>query len=117
MFDKFIKSVQLISHWSFYKNAHCWIHARPLSTMLAQYWSNIGLIPILRLQKEIVSKAENRLVVDEDDLKWVTNEKKILLFLKQFHDFFVVNPLGFRKFSYSLQMQNNALMHCEGLKG
>ena len=28
----------------------------------------------------------SRLVVDEDDLKWVANEKKIMLFLKQFQE-------------------------------
>ena len=28
----------------------------------------------------------SRLVVDENDLKWVTNEKNILLFLKQSHE-------------------------------
>ena len=27
----------------------------------------------------------SRLVVDEDELKWVTNEKNILLFLKKYH--------------------------------
>ena len=28
----------------------------------------------------------SRLVVNEDDLKWVENEKNVLLLLKQFHE-------------------------------
>ena len=53
--------------------------------------------------------------MDEDDLKWVANEKKILLFLKQFH-----GNCGFkttRKLGNFSGMQNDALMHREGLKG
>ena len=30
--------------------------------------------------------SNSQLVVDEDDLKWVANEKNILLLLKQFYE-------------------------------
>ena len=59
----------------------------------------------------------SRLVVDEDDLKWVTIEKNIVLFLKQFHENCHSKTTICRKCSNSSQMQNDALMHREGLKG
>ena len=31
--------------------------------------------------------------MDEDDLKWIANEKKDIVIIKQFHDFFVLKPL------------------------
>ena len=31
------------------------------------------------------NSRNSRLVVDEDDMKWVTSEKNVLLFLKQFY--------------------------------
>ena len=49
-------------------------------------------------------------------LKWVTNEKNMLLFLEQFLGNFVLKPLGFRKLNHASEMRN-ALMHHEGLKG
>ena len=53
----------------------------------------------------------------ENDLKWLGDEKNILLFLKQFQEKIVLKPLGLWKFSHSSEMQNVALMHREGLKG
>ena len=47
--------------------------------------------------KPRIAVAISRLVVDEDDLKWVTNEEKMSLLLKQFHEtmtIFVLIPLG-----------------------
>ena len=35
-----------------------------------------------------------RLVVDKDDLKWVVNEKKLSLLLKQCHKLFVSKPVA-----------------------
>ena len=32
--------------------------------------------------------------MDEDDLKWETNEKKLSFLLKEIHDFFVLKPLA-----------------------
>ena len=58
-----------------------------------------------------------RIVVDEDDLKWVTTEKKILLLLLNSITIFVLESLGFRKLSHASEMQNDDLMHREGLKG
>ena len=52
-----------------------------------------------------------RLVVDEDDLKWVINEKYIVLFFKQF------SSTSCRKLSNFAEMQDDALMHREDLKG
>ena len=46
----------------------------------------------------------SRHAVDEDDLKWVTSEKKIvIIFLETFRS----KPLG-------SDMQNDALMHLDG---
>ena len=59
----------------------------------------------------------SRLVVDEDDLKWVTNEKKILLFLKQLQENCGFKTTSCRKLSNFSEMQNDTLMHREGLKG
>ena len=56
-----------------------------------------------------------RIVVDEDDLKWVANCKKILLLLNSSTCIFVLIRLDFRKVIHSSEMQNNALMHREGL--
>ena len=54
--------------------------------------------------------------MDEDDLKWVTNEKKILL-LKQFREKFRSNTPSCRTLGDSSDMQNDGLMPREGLKG
>ena len=43
--------------------------------------------------------------------------KKILLFLKQFYEFFVLKSPGFKKLGHSSEMRNDALMHRVGLKG
>ena len=58
-----------------------------------------------------------RIVVDKDDLKWVTTEKNILSLLLNSITIFVLESLGFRKLSHASEMQNDALMHREGLKG
>ena len=55
--------------------------------------------------------------MDEDDLKWVANEKNMLLLLDSSMISFVLKPLGFRKLSHSKEMRNDALKHREGLKG
>ena len=57
----------------------------------------------------------SRLVVDENDLKWVTNE--YCYFQNSSMKIFVVKPLGFRKLSHASEMQNDALMYRVGLKG
>ena len=55
--------------------------------------------------------------MDEDDLKWVANEKRMLLLIKQFHENVrSKNPMC-RKLSNSSHMQNDALMHREDSKG
>ena len=64
---------------------------------------------------------------EEDTSKWVANFMKkiycyfkILDMLKQFHELkmLVLQPLGVhRELSDSSEMQNDALMHPEGLKG
>ena len=51
------------------------------------------------------------LVVDEDDLKWVANVKKILLFLKQLHENCGFKTTSCRKLSNFSEMQNDALKH------
>ena len=55
--------------------------------------------------------------MDEDDLKWVTNEKKIVLFLRQFHENCRTKTTSCRKLSSFSEMQDDDLMHREGLKG
>ena len=55
--------------------------------------------------------------MEENDPKWKTNEKLILLLLKQFHEHLHSKTPSFRKLSCSSEMQNAALMHREGLKG
>ena len=59
----------------------------------------------------------SRLVVDEDDLKWVVNETNMPIssLLKQFHKKIRSKPLGFSKANDSSEMHNYALMHREGL--
>ena len=58
----------------------------------------------------------SRLVVDEDDLKWVTNEKSIAIVKTVLIKCPSETPMC-RKLSHSSQMQNDALIHREGLKG
>ena len=55
--------------------------------------------------------------MDKNDLKWMENEKNILLLLKQFHEKFRSKIPRYRELSHSSEMQNNALMHRGGLKG
>ena len=59
----------------------------------------------------------SRLAVDEDDLKWVENEKKISLLLKQFPEYNRFKTTRCGKLGHSSEMQNDVLMHREGLKG
>ena len=59
----------------------------------------------------------SRLVVDENDLQLVTNEKIYCYFYNISKKIFVLKPLDFRKLSYFSEMRNDALMHREGLKG
>ena len=41
--------------------------------------------------------------------------KKDIVIIKQFHEFFVIKPILFRKLSQFSEMQNDSLMHREGL--
>ena len=50
-------------------------------------------------------------------MKYVANEKNILLILNSSKKFFVLKHIGCRKLSHFSAMQNDALMHREGLKG
>ena len=63
------------------------------------------------------ANCNSRLVVNEIDLKMVENEKKVLLLLNTSTNIFVLKPVVFRKLSQFPGMQNDALMHVEGLKG
>ena len=58
-----------------------------------------------------------RLVVDKNNLKWEDNEENILLLLKQFHEKISSKTPRCRELNDSSEMQNDALMHREGLKG
>ena len=40
-----------------------------------------------------------------------------MLLLKQFHEYVRSEPLGLKKLSHFSEMQNDALMHREGLMG
>ena len=55
--------------------------------------------------------------MDEDDLKCSANEKKISLLLKQFHENFHSKTYSCRKISHFSEIQKDALMHPEDLKG
>ena len=54
-------------------------------------------------------------ILDEDELKWVANEKNILLLLKQFHENVLSKTPRCRKLTH-FSGENDALMHCEGLR-
>ena len=53
----------------------------------------------------------------ENDLKWVTNEKNILLFLKDFHENFRSKTTRFQEIKLFSEMRNDALMHRELFNG
>ena len=55
--------------------------------------------------------------MDENELKWVANEKKILLLLNSYKNIFVLKSIGCRKLGHFSKIQNDALMRHEGLKG
>ena len=55
--------------------------------------------------------------MDEDDLKWVSNENKILVLLNSSMNIVVLKLIKIRKLSYFSEMQNDALMHRQSLKG
>ena len=42
----------------------------------------------------IFIQCKSRLVVDEEGLKWVENDKSMSLLVKQFRDFFVQKHIG-----------------------
>ena len=44
-------------------------------------------------------------------------KKKVIVLLKQLHDEILSKPSGYRKLSRYSEMQNDALMHRDGLKG
>ena len=51
--------------------------------------------------------------MDEDDLKWVAIEKEGFIIIKTVPH----KIMFFKKLGHSSEIQNDALMHCEGLKG
>ena len=53
--------------------------------------------------------------MNEDDLKWVKNEKNISLLLKQFRENLLSKTPRCRKLSHYSQIKNDAFMHREGL--
>ena len=54
--------------------------------------------------------------MDEDDLKWVTNEKNIVLFLNSSTKIVALKPLVVgNEVILHRSMQNDALIHREGL--
>ena len=55
--------------------------------------------------------------MDKDELKCVANEKNILLLLSTSIEMLGLKSLCYRKLSHYSEMQNDALMHREGLKG
>ena len=55
--------------------------------------------------------------MDENGLKWEADEENISLLLKQLHTNFHSKTTRCRKLSHSSEIQNDALMHREGLKG
>ena len=61
----------------------------------------------LPLSSSSTTSRNSRLVVDEDDLKWVAIEKNILLLLEQFHENFRCKPLRCRQLNNSSERQNN----------
>ena len=63
------------------------------------------------------SRCNSRVIVDENDLEWVTDDKKILLLINSSKNIFVLKPIYCRKLSHFSEMQNGALMHQEALKG
>ena len=50
-------------------------------------------------------------------MTWVGNVNNVLFLLEQFHEHVRSKPLVLRKLSRFLEMQDDALMHHEGLKG
>ena len=54
--------------------------------------------------------------MDKDYLKWVTNEKNVVIIVK-FHENFCSKTFRREKLGHSSNMQNYALMHHECLKG
>ena len=55
--------------------------------------------------------------MNEDDLKWVTNGKKIVLLLTCSIKEIVLKPLILENLGNFSEMRNDALIHHEGLKG
>ena len=52
--------------------------------------------------------------MDENDLKWLPNEIKVWLLLRQFNEYFLSRH---RKLSHFSDMQYDVSMHRQGLKG
>ena len=50
-------------------------------------------------------------------MKWMTNEKKTIVFINQFNKTNRSKTPRFRKFCHPSDMQNDAWMHIEGLEG
>ena len=77
--------------------------------------SNLN-IPLHPLQAANCCR-NSRLVVDEDDLKWVKSKENCHVLVKQFHGIFPSKSLSCGKSIMFSGMLNDALMHREGLKG
>ena len=56
-------------------------------------------------------------MVGEDDWKWEKMKEKIIILLKHLHENVRPKPSRCRILSHSSEMQNDALMHRQGLKG
>ena len=76
---------------------------------------NLSLSSSSTTSRELLSQFAT--LVDEDDLKWMANEKNILLLLNSSMETLALQPLDFRKLNHSSEMQHDSLMHREGLKG
>ena len=106
------------ARWSEYcDNERCWLGLDGKS-------ERANLIPVMRIAwsshlypLQAANFCRNsRLVVDEDDPKWVANEKYISSLLKQFHENFRSESPRCRKLRHSSEMRKDALVHREDLK-
>ena len=68
------------------------------------------------VQSSLSTTSRELLVVDEDDPKWVANEKYISSLLKQFHENFRSESPRCRKLRHSSELRKDALVHREDSK-
>ena len=74
-------------------------------------------LTLASLNLALSSPSTTSCELDEDDLKCMANEENTLYLLKQFHENFRSKIPRCRKLDNSSEMQNNSLLHHEGLKG